>query len=177
MYGLAIANDAKYSYSFDVDEMNLTVLKNSVYAHHDPKELEEGMEYHFVDDGIQEFTYLLLPHEGGWKDSGIIKHAKELNVKPVTIIETFHKGSMPQKNSFLSLESDNLIISAIKEAEDGDGIIVRAYETKKQNVKATLKVPFLNREEILSFAPCEIKTVKVPYDHSKPVTEVNMLEM
>ena len=45
MYGLAIANDAKYSYNMDVDEMNLTVLKNSVFAHHDPKELEEGVEY------------------------------------------------------------------------------------------------------------------------------------
>lgn len=27
MYGLAIANDAKYSYNMDIDEMNLTVLK------------------------------------------------------------------------------------------------------------------------------------------------------
>ena len=89
MYGLAIANNAKYSYSFDVDEMNLTVLKNSVYAHHDPKKLEDGVEYEFVDDGIQEFMYMLLPHTGGWKDSEIVKHARELNQKPVTIIETY----------------------------------------------------------------------------------------
>lgn len=177
MYGLAIANNAKYSYSFDVDEMNLTVLKNSVYAHHDPKQLEEGVEYEFVDDGIQEFTYLLLPHEGGWKDSDIVKHAKELNVKPVTVIETFHKGKLPAKNSFLSMESSQVIISAVKEAEDRDGIIIRAYETKKQNAQAVLRIPFLNREETLAFAPCEIKTVKIPYDHSKSVTEVNMLEM
>lgn len=177
MYGLAIANNAKYSYSFDVDEMNLTVLKNSVYAHHDPKKLEDGVEYEFVDDGIQEFMYMLLPHTGGWKDSEIVKHARELNQKPVTIIETFHKGSLPARNSFLSMESDNVVISAMKEAEDGDGVIIRAYETKRQASQALLKIPFLNREETLSFAPCEIKTVKLPYDHSAPVMEVNLLEM
>ena len=176
MYGLSIANDSKYSYSFDVDEMRLTILKNSVYAHHDPKQLEDGVEYSFVDDGIQEFTYLLLPHEGSWKDSGITRRAKELNFRPVPVIETYHKGSSPQKQSYLSLESDNALVGAVKQAEDGSGLIVRAWETKKQGGKAVLRIPMLGREEELTFAPCEIKTVKVPFDASLPVQEVNLLE-
>lgn len=176
MYGLAIANNAKYSYSMDIDEMNLTVLKNSVYAHHDPKKLEEGVEYNFVDDGIQEFTYMLIPHEGGWKDADVVKHARELNQKPVSIIETFHDGKQPQSQSFLSLECSHAVICVLKEAEDKDGIIVRAYETKKQAGKGILRIPFMNREETLTFAPCEIKTVKIPYDGTKPICEVNMLE-
>lgn len=176
MYGLAIANDSKYSYSMDVDEMDLTILKNSVYAHHDPKELEEGVEYNYVDDGIQEFTYLLIPHEGNWKDSDVIKYAKELNQKPSVVIETFHKGKNPQRQSFLELISGHVLVSAVKESEDKDGLIVRAYETKKQKGRAVLKVPFMNREEVLEFAPCEIKTIKIPYDESKPVCKVNMLE-
>ena len=40
-----------------------------------------------------------------------------------------------------------------------------------------LKLPFLNREAELHFTPCEIKTVKIPYDASRPVQEVNMLEL
>lgn len=176
MYGLAIANDAKYSYSIDVDEMNLTVLKNSVYAHHDPKVLEEGVEYQYVDNGIQEFTYLLIPHEGGWKDSNVIKYARELNQKPMAVIETYHSGKQSKSQSFLSLKSDHVIVSTVKEAEDKDGIIVRAYETKKQSGKAVLCVPFMNREETLNFGACEIKTIKIPYDAEKPICEVNMLE-
>lgn len=177
MYGLAIANDAKYSYNMDIDEMNLTVLKNSVYAHHDPKELEADMEYRFVDDGIQEFSYILIPHAGSWKDAGVGKRARELNVRPLTVIETFHEGRLPQKNSFLSLESDHVQICAVKEAEDKDGVIVRAYETKKQAGNAVLCAGFMNRAEELSFGPCEIKTVKLPYDAKKPAVEVNMLEL
>lgn len=177
MYGLTIANDAKYSYSMDIDEMNLTVLKNSVYAHHDPKKLEGDTEYRFVDDGIQEFTYLLLPHVGSWKDAEVTKRARELNVRPLTVIETFHEGGLPQKKSFLSLESDHVQICAVKEAEEKDGVIVRAFETKKQAGKVLLCADFLNRTQELSFEPCEIKTVKIPYDADAPVVEVNMLEL
>ena len=64
----------------------------------------------------------------------------------------------------------------MKEAEDQDGIIIRAFETKKQKGMATLMVPFMNREVELNFTPCEIKTVKIPYDISAEITEVNMLE-
>ncbi|MDO4292515.1 MAG: glycoside hydrolase family 38 C-terminal domain-containing protein [Eubacteriales bacterium] len=176
MYGLAIANDAKYSYNMDIDEMNLTVLKNSVFAHHDPKQLEPDTEYRFVDDGLQEFTYILLPHAGSWKEAKVTRHAREINVRPLTVIETYHKGSQPQKRSFLSLDSDHIQISAMKESEDKDGVIVRAYETGKRPGKAVLRADFMNREAELSFAPCEIKTVKLPYDHSLPVVEVNLLE-
>jgi alpha-mannosidase len=56
IYGLAIANDAKYGYSMNVDEMSLTVLRNPVFAHHTPKELEPGKQYRCADDGPQEFT-------------------------------------------------------------------------------------------------------------------------
>lgn len=129
-----------------------------------------------MDDGLQEFTYILIPHEGSWKDADVVKRAKEVNVRPQTVIETFHEGKLAQRGSFLSLESDHAVISAVKEAEDKDGVIVRAYETKKQDGRAVLKVPFLNREEELTFTPCEIKTVKLPYDHSCPIQEVNLLE-
>lgn len=176
MYGLAIANDAKYSYSMNVDEMNLTILKNSVYAHHNPKKLEEGERYRCVDDGFQEFTYLLIPHEGTWKDADVVRRARELNRRPFSVLETYHKGNQPQRRSFLSLESDHAVVAAVKEAEDRDGLIVRAYETKNQSGTAVLKAPFMDREAVLRFSPCEIKTVKIPYDQAKPVHEVNLLE-
>ena len=106
-----------------------------------------------------------------------MERAREINVRPQTVIETFHKGKLPGRMSFLSLDCDHAVISAVKESEEGDGVIVRAYETKKQAGKAVLKAGFLGREASLSFAPCEIKTVKIPYDRSLPVTEVNMLEL
>jgi alpha-mannosidase len=176
LYGLGIANDSKYSYSFDIDEMAITLLKNSVYAHHDPKVLDPEEEYTFVDNGIQEMTYAMVPHVGGWKDSEIIRRAMEINHKPVTVIETFHQGSQPQVQSFAQVDSREIILSVIKEAEDKDGIVIRAYETMKHQVNATIQLPFMNRSVSLQFKPCEIKTIKVPYDPEADITEVNMLE-
>ena len=77
--------------------MAVTLLKNSVFAHHDPKKLEEDGEYHYVDQGIQELTYTLVPHKNTWKESDIVQIAAVLNQKPSTIIETFHKGNLPMK--------------------------------------------------------------------------------
>ncbi len=176
LYGLGIANDSKYSYSFDIDEMSITLLKNSVYAHHDPKVLDPEEEYVYVDNGIQEMTYALLPHEGGWKDSDIILRAMEINQKPVMVIETFHQGSQPQVQSFVQVDRREIVISAMKEAEDKDGIIIRAYETMKRPVEAAIELPFMERTATLQFKPCEIKTIKVPYDKNAEITEVNMLE-
>lgn len=177
MYGLTIVNDAKYSYNMDIDEMNLTILKNSVFAHHDPKELEGDTEYNYVDDGIQEFTYALIPHTGSFKDAGVTRRCRELNVRPLSVIETYHQGSQPQKQSFLSLASSHIQVAAVKEGEDKDGVVIRVVETSRQPGKVVLKVPFMDREVELSFTPCEIKTVKLPYDHSLPVMEVNLLEL
>lgn len=177
MYGLAIANDSKYSYSFDVDEMSITLLKNSVYAHHDPEKLNEDEEYEFVDNGIQEMTYALLPHKNNWKESNIIDIASVINQKPITIIETFHDGKLPQTKSFLSVSAKEIKIAALKEAEDKDGVIIRAFESTKNNIECEINVEFLNRSFSAKFAPCEIKTFKIPYDTEKDIVEVNMIEL
>lgn len=177
MYGLSVANDSKYSYSFFNNEMSMTILKNSVYAHHTPKVLDKNTEYDYIDDGRQSFTYALLPHAGAVTDTDIIKLGKEINQKCVAIIETFHNGNLPQVNSFVKIKSNSVIISTIKESEDKDGIVIRAYETKKSCAIALLKLPFMDKEIKLSFTPCEIKTIKIPYDLSKSYEEVNMLEL
>jgi len=177
LYGLGIANDSKYSYSFDIDEMAVTILKNSVFAHHDPKKLDPEEEYNYVDYGVQEMTYALIPHEGGWKDSEIIRKAMEINQRPISNIETFHEGTLPQVQSFIDVDQKEVIISAMKESEDKDGIIIRAYETMKHHVKTTINIPFMKRSITVDFTPCEIKTIKIPYDRTAEVVEVNMLEL
>jgi alpha-mannosidase len=176
LYGLALANDSKYGYSFDVDEMSVTILKNSVFAHHDPKKPDPGEDYCYTDHGLQEMTYALLPHEGGWKDSEIIRRAMELNQRPIAVVESFHAGKQPQTQSYVQVENKEIVISVLKEAEDKDGIILRAYETMKRRVNTTIRLPFMKRTITAEFGPCEIKTFKVPYDKKAEITEVNMLE-
>lgn len=175
-YGVSLMNDAKYSYSIMNKELALTVLRSPIYAHHDPLVPEPHGHYSFIDQGIQTFHYRLLPHQGSWEQAGTVKRALELNQRPTTLIESYHEGELPQKDSFLQVDQDNIIVSVVKKAEEGDDLIIRAYETTREATPAVIRLPRVNREITAQFGPCEIKTFRIPADPSLPVTETDLIE-
>jgi len=177
VYGLSLINDAKHSYSIRNKELALTVLRSPIYAHHDPRVPDPDGHYTFIDQGIQTFHYRLLPHQGSWEQAGTVKRTLELNQRPVAIIETYHQGPLPQKDSYLTVDRDNIIVSAVKKAEDNDDLIVRCYESTKRATNAVLTFPKWNRRVAVSFGPCEIKTLRIPADPDQPAVETNMLEL
>ena len=54
-----------------------------------------------------------------------------------------------------------MIISALKAAEDGNGFIVRAYETEGRAVSTRIVCDPAGLDAALDFAPYEIKTLRV----------------
>ncbi len=176
IYGLSLLNNAKYSYDIMNKEMSLTVLRSPIYAHHDPKEPRDDEHYTFIDQGIQEFNYTLLPHQGSWEDAGTVKKSLELNQRPVAIIETYHQGELPQKDSFIEVDQDNIIVSVIKKAEDNNDLIIRCYETDKVETKVSVDLPKWDRTIETTFGPCEIKTFRIPKDKKEAIVETDFLE-
>lgn len=175
-YGLSIINDGKYGFDVDRHEVGLTVLRSPIYAHHDPFVPRPDHLYSFIDQGIQRFTYALFTHDGGWAESGTIQRAAELNQKPVVLVESSHEGDLPQKDSFLSVDSENVVVEVLKNAEDGDDLILRCRETSKRATRAGIHLTKWDREIEADFAPCEIKTFRVPEAGDGPVVETNLLE-
>jgi alpha-mannosidase len=175
-YGLSLLNDGKYSFDVLEKEIHLTVLRSPIYAHHDPLEPEEDGEYSFIDQGIQRFTYSLLPHQGQWQDARTVQTAAELNQKAIAVIETYHAGPLPQADSFLTVSDEGVMVSVVKRSEDGDAMIIRCVETSGSPKTATIALPRWNREFDASFGPCEIKTFRIEKDESVPVKETNLLE-
>ncbi len=177
IYGLSVLNDGKYGFDVAGKEVGMTVLRSPAYAHHIPAVLEPGKQYSFIDQGMQRFTYTLLPHRGSWQSAGTARRAAELNQPLVALIATYHDdGALAQTASFGLVEPDNIILSVIKQAEDNDDIIVRCYETAKQATRARITLPIWKRTIEATFGPCEIKTLRIPTDPARPVTETNLLE-
>ncbi len=177
LYGLALLNDGKYSFDMQRKVLSMTVLRSPVYAHHDPFMPPPDAQYVFMDQGVQHFTYTMVPHAGGWEGAGVVKRAAELNQRPVTVIETYHEhGQLPQHDSFITVDQDNVLVSAVKKAENNDDLIVRCYETTRVQTTATISLPHWNRTIQAVFAPCEIKTFRVPQDQTRPIVENNLLE-
>jgi alpha-mannosidase len=177
LYGVSLLNDGKYSYDVDVRDIGLTILRSPIYAHHDPTVPQPDTEYTFIDQGIQRLRYALYPHAGGWEGAGTIRRAAELNAPPIVVVATGHPhGTLPLHENFASATPDTIAITALKEAEDGDALIVRAYESARTATRATIALPGWGRTIAATFGPAEIKTFRVPHDASQPVVEVTMLE-
>lgn len=174
-YGLAVVNDAKYGYSVLGSDMRVSVVRGTVYAHHEPYVLDPKRDYQWMDQGVQTFRMVLVPHSGSWQSAGVTRIAEEL-VSPVPVIyQGIHKGDRAQEDSFLSVSASDVVISAIKKAEDNDDIIVRAYETDGKPSRATVDLRFAKTRWSGEFRPYEIKTLRVN-PHKGTVSEVNLLE-
>jgi alpha-mannosidase len=178
LYGVSILNDGKYSADVNIRDIGLTVLRSPIYAHHMPVIPEADGQYAFIDQGIQSFHYSLLPHSGSWESVGTVRRAAELNQRPIALAETFHPdGALPQADSFLSVDAENVIVSVVKQAEGSQDWIIRAYETHQAATHVTICVPRWNRVIQADLGPCEIKTWRVPRDPQLPAVEINLLEM
>ncbi len=176
-YGVSILNDGKYSGDVMIRDIGLTIIRSPIYAHHIPKEPQPDEFYSFVDQGVQRFNYAIYPHTGSWEEARTVQRAAELNQRPIPLVATFHpNGALPQASSFATVDNDNVIISVVKQWEDGNDLIVRAYETTRTATTATIRLPQWDREFSADFSPCEIKTFRIPADGTKPVVEVNLLE-
>lgn len=173
-YGFALLNDSKYSFDVKDNDLRMTVVRSPIFADHFA-ERDELCE--FMDQGIQEFKYVLAPHTGEWKDAGIVKKAYELNVPPIQITETYHKGPLPQKFEGVRVSAGNIIVTVFKKAEDGDDYILRCYDAAGRDTTLEIEIPMLGRKWQTSVGKCEIKTFRIPADINESVIENNLLEL
>ena len=175
LYGLTVINDAKYGYNVIENDMPISIVRAPVFAHHTPAELDATKEYVWMDQGIQTFRMLLVPHKDTWRESNIAKIADEFIAPLIQIYQGIHGGSMPKSGSFLASDSQNVLVSAIKLAEDGEDLIIRCVETSGLSTKATLDLSFANRKWTNNFKPYEIKTLRID-KNAGIIKEVNLLE-
>lgn len=175
-YGLAVLNNAKYGYSVPGNDLQVSIVRGAVYAQHRPRQVEPNHEYIWQDQGIQNFRMELAPHSGTWQDAGIVHMAEEL-VAPVPVMfQGIHPGTRPLSASFLSIDVPDVVVADIKQAEDGNDMIIRCYESAGHATKATLDIGMLHRHWTGEFHPLEIKTLRVPVTVSGKIREVNALE-
>jgi alpha-mannosidase len=158
--GLSVLNDAKYGVDVSGGDIGLTVLRSPPYAWHTPQPLPE--DYEVMDQGVQRFTYRLLPHDGDWRAAGTVRAAAELLQPPVALLESCHDGPLPPKASHAAVSgADNVVVTVLKRAEDGGGHVVRGYETAGTAATATIDLAFLGHTVTAGFSPHEIKTMLV----------------
>ncbi len=157
--GLTVINDAKYGYSVAGNDLRVSIVRSSPYAHHRPQVLDMARDHLWMDQGVQSMRLLLAPHAGTWQDAGVARLTEEFT-NPLPIVwQGIHAGTRPQSASFASIDAPNVMLAAIKQAEAGDDLIVRCYETAGRATKTALNVA--GHHWTGEFKPYEIKTLRM----------------
>ena len=121
-YGVSLLNDCKYGHSVKDGCIGLTLIKSGI----EPNPTTD-QEEHF-------FTYALYPHAEGWQQAGTVREAYRLNQPALSV----RGGQAGAEYSLASVQPANVILETVKQAEDGDGVIVRLYETENARTEACL---------------------------------------
>jgi alpha-mannosidase len=123
-YGVALLNDCKHGYDIHGSVMRLSLLRGP--THPDPT----------ADLGGHQFTYALMPHPGDFREAGVIQAAEDLNSPLLPAHGNLADGS---SRSLVEIDTRQVIVEAIKRAEDSDAVIVRLYEAWGGRCKARLR--------------------------------------
>ena len=174
-YGVSLLNESKYGFDVKDSELRMTVLRSPIFAFHDPKQVEPGEIYRYIDQGMQELTYALVPHAGTFQAAGTIRHAQELNSPVVLVLEDPHDGIRKPTDSFLTVKGAGVIVSAVKVAEEGQGIIARIYETDGLGGPVEVALKTWRKTWKGEIGKHEILTLR--FDKKGEAQVVNLLEM
>ena len=135
-YGVSVLNDSKYGWDKpDDNTLRLTLL-------HTPETDKDYAYQNRQDFGHHCFTYSLVGHAGGLDKAATIEKAEMLNQRLKAFRTDKHKGTLGKEFSFVSSNNRNVIIKALKKAENSDEYVVRVYEMGGEKVQ----------DAVLSFA-------------------------
>ncbi len=160
--GIALLNTSKYSFCSIGNDLRMMIARSCAYLDHFGQHSRDG-EMEFLDKGVQEFTYEIVPHTNKI-NSELFRMSEVLNNPLQTHQETHHDGNLPQVYSALMVDKENIIVTAVKQAENGDGIIMRIVETDGKPTNATVDFTAVNAKFTMSWKPQEIKTIRITSD-------------
>ena len=121
--GFALLNDGIFALSADRDGLALTLLRAPLVP------AEEN------NRGIHRFTYALYPWTGTLEESGVVRAGYELN-NPLRMLARGGKRTGPR------MDSETMILETVRRAADGEGWVLRIYQSMNANGEGRLILPF-----------------------------------
>jgi alpha-mannosidase len=94
----------------------------------------------YLQEGDHHYSFSLTSHGPGWR-SGYKQGIQPNNPLIALVSPAAGAGaSLPESMSFLSISAPNVLISALKKAEDDDSVILRVYDIEGKDSEARLNL-------------------------------------
>lgn len=111
-YGVSLLNDCKYGHDIKDNVMRISLLRSGLQPDH------------LQDQGVHQFTYSLLPHQGDFVEGRTVQEACALN----DAMKVTKGGTKVPFESFVTFDNDQVEVDAVKKSEDGNYIVLRFHE-------------------------------------------------
>jgi len=169
--GLSVFNDGVYGFYVQSDRADIVLLRSAIYAQgSSPGWYSEDDVHHYVDLGEHRYGFSLSPH--GVPTPSSEKIFKAQRGLDYVLASPKKKGKHEKGQILFECKASNIALGAIKKAENGDGLILRLYETdgREVNTRVRLGEQWTN----VSCGPFEIMTFRF---QDGCFSRTNLLEM
>lgn len=188
----AVVTDAKHGYSAHPSRLDamiapaedssrnrehavlaMTVLRSPSYATHDPHPHHPDEDLDFIDQGVQRFRYLIALPQGDSPGATLTRRAASLIAGAIPHLESAHPAGAPAlERTFrgITVTPENVLATAVKHHEDGDGWIIRLFEAGGIATEASISAAPLGAAWKTTLAPGEIQTFHIGDGNIRRVT-------
>ncbi len=136
-FGVSISSDNKYGWDKPDDgTLRLTLVQTPLDWTLAPFRYGQ----HTQDLGPHVTSFAIWGHEGSWQ-GGTWRVAARFNEPPLAFQPPRRKGEFGRQQALVELSGGEVALTALKRAEDGDGVVVRVVE-KAGEESAAVKLAF-----------------------------------
>jgi alpha-mannosidase len=107
------------------------ILLRSVFSCGDP-------DLYFTQEGEHIYRFAIRTHEGTLVSNEATRFGWELNTPFMVFRGQSRTAGLPDSQTFLEVSAPNVLVSILKKAEDGKGVILRCYETDGKDTDVTI---------------------------------------
>ena len=124
--GFTLLNDSKYGFMVEGGNLAMRVIRSSFDPDHAPEVCKHTIRYSMVF------------HDTDVDASDLTRMGAAFNHPLIAFPAGVHEGEGPLSKSFASVETPNVLLTSLKKAEDGNGIVLRLVEYDGQDCEAVV---------------------------------------
>ena len=160
---LSVLTDSTYGFSAEGSTLYMTLLRSPAYCAHPiggRERIQQDRYTPHMDQGERLFAFELFGGDADTVRSGTPRRAQRLNVQIPAL--SFYPPQYGKTNTAVfTLEGDGILQTAFKQAEDGNGYILRLFNPFDRAAQTTLRSDALSLLETLDLTPFEIRTLRL----------------
>ncbi|MBI5481948.1 MAG: hypothetical protein HY906_24045 [Deltaproteobacteria bacterium] len=143
--GLGLLTDSRYLFHVSQGTLRLGLVRSAPQNQTPDWIWDQTHPYGdppaFTDGGVHRLRFAIFPHGPGWVQAGVHERGEAFSSPLLPLSAGRHPGTIPPRAALLGVEPSTVMVSAVKQAEDGDALILRVYNLLGAATTATVTLP------------------------------------